>query len=101
MDVLSVDDAAAQHLPVSRVPDGELTGCDAALRLVEKDIQPVGAMDKRRFLQGLAVTDPDLAVQLPGHGERQVGADPVDLFGADVQCLAVEAGVVLIWCYSL
>ena len=51
-------------------------------------------------LQGLAVTDPYLAATFLAGNQGQVGADPVNLFGTDAECLAPEPGVAVSFSYE-
>ncbi len=48
--------SGAQHLVILCIPDCKLAGCNAALRLVKKDVKGLRALDEPRILQRLTVT---------------------------------------------
>ena len=63
-DELFSDDAGAEE-DFAGVPDGELAGSDAALGLVEEDIQAARTEEERRALQRLPVPDPHPTAEQP------------------------------------
>lgn len=87
------DNSAANHLIVSSIPDSELTGSDAPLRGVEKNVQRRLPHQERGVLEGLTVAYPySHPAHFPGL-EFQVRSYPMQVLKGNPEAAAGESGV--------
>ena len=87
------DNPAPNHLVISSIPDSELTGSDAPLRRVEKNVQRRLPHQERGVLERLAVAYPySHPAHIPGL-EFQVRSYPMQVLNGNPEAAAGQSGV--------